>query len=114
MAESALPEIHRKFDKAVNMTAVELEAWLETDESKMVGWKGRNGRAVESVGRRSGRRILEILDTPRPELSPDDFAHMRKVIGFIARHTAQGPARDKTTSRWRYSLMNWGHDPLKG
>ena len=24
-----------------------------------------------------------------------------------------GPADDKEHSRWRYSLMNWGHDPLK-
>jgi hypothetical protein len=38
---------------------------------------------------------------------------MRKVIGFIKRHTAQRPAGDVSRTRWRYSLMNWGHDPLK-
>jgi hypothetical protein len=38
---------------------------------------------------------------------------MRKVIGYVRRHCAQGPAGDKEHSRWRYSLMNWGHDPLK-
>ena len=37
---------------------------------------------------------------------------MRKVIGYIRRHSAQRPA-NVYTSRWRYSLMNWGHDPTK-
>jgi hypothetical protein len=39
---------------------------------------------------------------------------MRKVVGYVARHTAQGPTKgDTSTSDWRYSLLNWGHDPLK-
>jgi len=40
---------------------------------------------------------------------------MRKVVGYTRRHLAQGgPDGDEEHSRWRYSLMNWGHDPLKG
>ena len=40
---------------------------------------------------------------------------MHKVHSYVSRHSAQGPvhAADVKTSRWRYSLMNWGHDPLK-
>jgi Protein of unknown function (DUF3140) len=39
---------------------------------------------------------------------------MRKVNGYIARHLAQQPSQEEVeTSAWRYSLMNWGHDPLK-
>ena len=39
---------------------------------------------------------------------------MRKVIGYVHRHTAQKPSHDAIEdSRWRHSLMNWGHDPLK-
>lgn len=39
---------------------------------------------------------------------------MAKVAGYIKRHLAQGgPEKDKEHSDWRYSLMNWGHDPLK-
>jgi hypothetical protein len=50
----------------------------------------------------------------RAELSDDDYAHMKKVIGYVHRHLKQGgPRDDKEHSRWRYSLMNWGHDPLK-
>ena len=94
------------------MTAVELRDWLRTDESRSVGWKGADGARRESVGHASGRRIAEILDKPATGLTDADYAHMRKVVGFVHRHRAQEPA-NRVTSRWRYSLMNWGHDPLK-
>jgi len=41
----------------------------------------------------------------------DDVAPARKVVGYIHRHLAQKPAGDVTKTPWRYSLMNWGHDP---
>ena len=89
------------------MGADELEAWLATPESGSVGFKPDGG---ESVGHASGRRIVRILRSgPAGE---EDYAHMRKVVGFVRRHRAQEPA-NRVTSRWRYSLMNWGHDPLK-
>ena len=100
------------FDDAVNMTAAEIEDWLRTAESRAVGFKGADGRARESVGHASGRRIAAILRKDKAELTDDDFAHMRKVVGYVRRHSAQEPA-NKVSSRWRYSLMNWGHDPLK-
>jgi hypothetical protein len=100
------------FAAAVNMDADELEDWLRSPESKAVGWKGKDGTAAESIGHASGRRIVAILRTPSADLDAGDFAHMRKVIGYIRRHRAQEPA-NIVTSRWRYSLMNWGHDPLK-
>ena len=41
--------------------------------------------------------------------------HMRKVVGYARRHLAQGgPQQDVEHSKWRYTLMNWGHDPGKG
>jgi uncharacterized protein DUF3140 len=105
--------VWRNFRDAVNMAPAEIEAWLETDESRKVGFK-RDG-ASESVGHASGRRIVTILRTNKAELDGGDYAHMRKVVGFIRRHRGQGPHDDYRipTSRWRYSLMNWGHDPLK-
>jgi hypothetical protein len=36
------------------------------------------------------------------------------VVGYIHRHLAQRPAGDISQTHWRYSLMNWGHDPLSG
>ncbi|MES2444225.1 MAG: DUF3140 domain-containing protein [Pseudomonadota bacterium] len=102
----------RDFHAAVNMDAAEIEAWLETAESQRVGFKRDGG---ESVGHASGRRIVGILRTARADLDGGDYAHMRKVVGFVRRHRAQGPHEEFRIpgSRWRWSLMNWGHDPLK-
>ena len=102
------------FRQAVNMTPAALTRWLETDDSKRVGWKGADGKGTgESVGHKSGRRIVELLRKRAGELEPDDYAHMRKVVGYVARHSAQRPGHDIETSNWRYSLMNWGNDPCK-
>ena len=105
--------ITSEFSAVVNMTAEELREWLNTDRSNLVGWKGPDGAHAESVGHDSGRRILSILRKSARERTADDYAHMRKVVGFVRRHLAQEPA-NAVTSRWRYSLMNWGHDPFKG
>lgn len=104
--------IARDFAASVNMTADELRDWLDSCESQRVGWKGSDGSAAESVGHASGRRIAQILDQDNERLTADDYRHMRKVVGFVRRHLAQTPT-NQVTSRWRYSLMNWGHDPLK-
>ena len=100
--------LDEEFAAAVNMDADELEQWLETPESLEVGQKNQPGG--ESIGHASGRRIVAILRSD--QRSESDRAHMRKVVGFIRRHRAQQPA-NPVTSRWRYSLMNWGHDPLQ-
>ena len=112
MAKLDQAKIRQDFDRAVNMTAAELGDWLETPESRKVGWKGKNGTAQESVGHASGRRIVALLGKMQGELTDDDYAHMRKVVGYVHRHRAQRP-ENIYTSRWRYSLMNWGHDPTK-
>ena len=105
------PAIRKAFDAAVNMTAAEITRWLETDESKAVGMTRRG--ETESVGRQSARRIIAILKTRAADLTESDYIHMRKVVGYVKRHGAQRPAGDVTHTRWRYSLMNWGHDPQR-
>jgi DNA topoisomerase VI subunit B len=99
------------FKKAVNMTASELQKWLESDESKASGQK-KDGKG-ESTGHEFGRRIVEILHTKQSDLTEADEQHMAKVVGYIHRHLAQRPDGDITETTWRYSLMNWGHDPTK-
>ena len=112
MAEDDADTIRREFADAVNMTAGELEKWLDTPESQSVGQK--SGGSGESTGHASGRRIVELLRTRKADLSDDDLAHMRTVHGYVQRHLAQEPQKeDVESSKWRYSLMNWGHDPLK-
>ncbi|MEO3794728.1 DUF3140 domain-containing protein [Nonomuraea sp. B10E15] len=103
-------QVAAEFGKSVNMTAGELERWLATDESLAVGQKDGGG---ESVGHESGRRIVDLLRKKKGDWTDDDYDHMNKVVGYVHRHLAQRPSGDVTASRWRYSLMNWGHDPLK-
>ena len=109
MAALDKDKVYRDFSRAVNMAPAELEDWLESEQSRKVGWKA-DGRS-ESIGHASGRRIVGILRTKKADLTDEDYAHMRKVVGYVARHSAQRP-ENMVTSRWRYSLMNWGHDPL--
>ncbi|MEE4207938.1 MAG: DUF3140 domain-containing protein [Parvularcula sp.] len=103
-------EVWEEWRELVNMAPKELEEWLETEESKKVGADSGDG---ESKGHKSGKRIIEIKHTNKADLSDDDWSHMGKVVGYIKRHKAQGPEDDVEHSDWRYSLMNWGHDPLK-
>lgn len=102
-------QVVEEFGEAVNMSAGELEDWLGTDESKEVGQKDGG----ESKGHQSGRRIVEILKKNESDYTDDDVDHMRRVVSYVHRHQAQRPDGDVEDSRWRYSLLNWGHDPLK-
>ena len=106
--------------EAVTMTPSQLEGWLETEESRSVGMT-RSGSTKDSPGgeeakgHESGRLIVELLRTSKDEWTADDVAQARRTVAYVNRHTAQGgPDHDVETSRWRYSLMNWGHDPLDG
>ncbi len=114
MAEdkNGLDEIWPQWKDVVNLSASQLETWLDTEESHSVGQK--DSGSGESVGHQSGRYIIRILNTKRDDLEHDDVKHMHKVVGYVHRHLAQRPSKeDIETSKWRYSLMNWGHDPLK-
>jgi hypothetical protein len=108
--------IRQAFDRLVNLGPKALRAWLQTPESHKVGLV-RRGES-ESVGRQSGKKILAIRAKAVADLTEADYAHMKKVIGYCRRHLAQRPEAlrtggDITNTRWRWSLMNWGHDPLK-
>jgi len=90
------------------MTRKGLEGWLETDESKPVG-QGEG----ESKGHESGRKIVKLWEKNRSDHTDDDLDHMKKVTSYGKRHLGQEPKSDPEDSEWRYSLMNWGHDPPK-
>ena len=103
-------QIWDEWQDLVNMAPQELDDWLDTDESKSVG----DTESGESTGHKSGRRIVTIKRTNKDELTDDHWDHMANVVGYIKRHCSQGaPKHDAENSNWRYSLMNWGHDPLK-
>lgn len=103
-------KILQDFQKAVNMTSQNLQQWLSTEKSKSVGQKDDDD---EAIGHKSGKKIVEILDRNSDDYTESDFGQMKRVVSYVHRHLAQKPSGDIENSRWRYSLMNWGHDPLK-
>lgn len=111
MDDGEKKDAREAFADVINMPPAAIEKFLDTEESKSVGQKKGGG---ESVGHASGRRIVEIRRKKQADLTDDDYAHMKKVVSYVRRHLAQGgPKDDAAHSDWRYSLMNWGHDPLK-
>ncbi|MCR9107814.1 DUF3140 domain-containing protein [Marivita sp. XM-24bin2] len=103
-------QVWDEWQDLVNMSKSEMEAWLDTADSRSVG----DADEGESTGHKSGRRIVQIKDTRKDDLSQDQWDHMAKVVGYVKRHLSQGgPDSGVKCSDWRYSLMNWGHDPLK-
>jgi len=103
-------EIYNDFKELVNMPASAIEKWLKTDESKKVGWDSGDG---ESVGHKSGEKIISILHKKKDELQEADYKHMQKVVAYIKRHSAQKPSGNLADTNWNYSLKNWGHDYSK-
>ena len=110
MAKDDQQQTIYEFNDAVNMTTKELEDWLQTDESQSMGQSDGGG---ESKGHESGRRIVGILQKNKSDYTDDDVDHMRRVVSYVHRHQSQKPSGGVKDSNWRYSLLNWGHDPLK-
>jgi hypothetical protein len=102
-------EVRAAFAEIVNMTPREIEQWHTTDHSKSVGQDSGDG---VSVGVKAGQRTMQLLRIKRAP-NADDLKHMRRVVNFIRRQVLLAPRQNRETSRWRYALMNWGHDPLK-
>ncbi len=111
-------EIREAYREVVNMTPAALKKWLASDESRSVGMTPQGEKVTApgaggSVGHHMGERIIEIAGTKQSALTDDDYRDMRKVTGYVHRHIKQRPAGDVEDTRWRHSLMNWGHEPLK-
>ena len=118
MSEDEKHATAQEFNKVVNMTQASLSKWLDTEESRSVGMRADGEKVAdaeqgEAVGHRMGRTILDLRAKKAADLDDADYAAMRKVVGYVHRHSKQRPDGDVTDTRWRKSLMNWGHDPLK-
>jgi len=96
-------QVIEEFHEAVNMTAKELEEWLQTEEFKSVGQSDGGG---ESKGNESVRRIVDIKRKNKSDYTDADVKHIKRVNGYVKRHLGQGPDKDPEDSKWRYSLMN--------
>jgi hypothetical protein len=98
-----------EFRRVVNISPFQLERWLNTPESKKLRYM-EGGVDAEKY---PGRNILKILKTRSGKYNGEDLDYMRRVTSEITRRIAKRPKGDIIASNWRYSLMNWGHDPAK-
>jgi hypothetical protein len=100
--------IIEEFRSVVNISRGQLERWLGTPESKKLRFpdEPKNGKAP-------GSAILKLLTKKGDKITREDVDQMQAVLDFIGPRLQKRPKGDIVASNWRYSLMNWGHDPSK-
>ena len=109
-------EKYKKWKKLINMSASEIQNFLDSEEGKKAGLTRKQALGPIKRGRDSGRAIIRMLNTPKDEWSTNDWEWAGRQISFISRMKgAKGPLRDEKGERTRKttSLMIWGHDPEK-
>jgi microcystin degradation protein MlrC len=99
-------ELWDRFHALVNMPSPDLRAWLGTAPTDPAAYRFDPDLDVVETG----RRVLQLLERRRTDLTAADTALMRQVTDVIAAWLAD-PHEDD--DRWRHSLMSLGHDPLK-
>jgi Protein of unknown function (DUF3140) len=103
-------QVVEEFDEAVTWAP---KSSRSSSRPKSQRRSARRTVGGESKGHESGRKIVEILGKNNSDYTEADIEHMRRVVSYVHRHQAQRPKGDVEGSNWHYSLMNWGHDPLK-
>ena len=68
---------------------------------------------TEAVGHEMGRRILQLKATKQADLTEDDHAAMRKVVGYVHRHSKQRPGGDIADTRWAQVADELGARPAE-
>jgi hypothetical protein len=104
-------DLVKDFRRMVNLTPEQMKQWLSTSESIKFGL--RDARRGEPAGHESGKRTLALIQKRADKLTEEDFKHMNTVLTYLRRRLEKRPKGDISASNWRYSMMNWGHDPLK-
>ena len=97
-----------EFRSVVNISRGHFERWLATPESRKLRFPDEpKNRTIP------GQAILKLLTKKKEKFTPEDVDKMDSVIEFIEGRIRKRPKGDIVASNWRYSLMNWGHDPTK-
>lgn len=109
MANAELDGLWTEFHGFVNMTGHELRTWLLTEASGEEGFRA----APDAADRGLGKRVLDVLDKRKADLTADDVDVMGKAVGHMRRLLAQRPPAAENDVTWRHALMDLGHDPLK-
>lgn len=103
-------QLYKEFREYINMGAGELGKWLDTKEAKAVDLEPLES---DIPSRKAGERTIKILRKKPFELTKSNYDHIERAIAFLSKKLAERPEGNIADTLWRYSLMNWGHDPLK-
>lgn len=91
------------------MSSQELRTWLLAEAGGETAFAADPDLRLPGLG----RRVVRVLGRRRADLTGDDTATMRQVVGFVSARLADPPARGAEDERWRRALMTVGHDPLR-
>jgi hypothetical protein len=97
------------FQQAVNMTSVELRAWLLIEAPGADEVPCEAGLALSELG----QLVVELLRKRKADLTERDADVMELVVEFVLTQEARGPADRESGEEWRRALMTVGHDPLR-
>lgn len=111
-------EKYAKWKKLVNMSASEIERFMDTELGKEAGLSRKEAREAGGIktGRDSARAIIRMKRTPVEDWSPNDWEWAGRQISFISRMRGNiGKLRDEDgkPTRKLTSLLIWGHNPEK-
>lgn len=115
-------EKYKTWKKLINMSANEIQKFLDSDEGKEAGLSrkeaataGASGGKIKS-GRDSARAIIRMLGKKVEDWDSNDWEWAGRQISFISRMKSNpGPLYDDKGRKTRklLSLLVWGHDPRK-
>lgn len=109
--------IYKKWESLVNMSASELQTFMDTPEGKAAGLtKEEADQKHIHYGRESARWISKMKATPVSRWTPDMWEWAKRQISFVSRMSGnRGALRDDEGNMTRKltSLLIWGHNPEK-
>jgi hypothetical protein len=108
---------YKAWRELVNMSAAELETFMDTPEGKEAGLtKEEADEKHIHYGRESAKWIIKMKNTPVAKWTPEMWAWAKRQIAFIRRMSGNsGALRDDKGNMTRKltSLLIWGHNPEK-
>lgn len=110
-------ELYQKWKSLVNMSASELERFMETDEGKEAGLSRSEARAQNiKSGQDSAKAILRMKNKPVDDWNETDWEWAKDQVSFVSRmRGVKGPLFDEKGNKTRKhtALLIWGHNPQK-
>lgn len=103
-------KVIREFRRLVNISSHQMEDWLKSDEYKLVNLHNPEN------GYHSGYEVIRLMNKSSREYTDKDIEYMQTIVQFIQEQKKQFPKKtdeELAYSPWRFTLISFGHDPLK-